>query len=416
MQSCLKTGITALLLFATAVVSGDKTSWCGPNGCPPASALQASHPLTDLPKEVSTALQSIARVRHASPQGASLGTASLIAHRNEKSYFITCAHLFDDGQGVTTVLFAGETPLRTNLLKLDRQHDLALLETNRVQQIPITVESQIEDRPLVAAGFGSRGKLRATQGNVTGYATPVGARLPSIRIRGAVRPGDSGGPVLNLAGELVAVVWGERGGETYATFGEPLRRILSKLPKPSTIPKIQPRQPNLIPVWSSNNPTIPNLSKPNDVVPNPTYPLVVPSTPLPTPAAPLAVQEPQSEDPSIEESKANVVDRLMTTWQAGQFALGALSVGGPLGFAAALFFLRVKRSELSWRRIVVDSEPPPQQVVPETHYVSYENDEFAKAHQWACEQLARKFPGSVEMLTSLDSLIRQQLAGRRDPS
>ena len=61
------------------------------------------------------------------------------------------------------------------------------------------------------------------------------------------------------------------------------------------------------------------------------------------------------------------------------------------------------------RPIAVDCPPPPQQVVPETHYVSYERDEFAKAHQWASEQIARKFPGAVEMLSNLDSLIRQQL-------
>lgn len=59
--------------------------------------------------------------------------------------------------------------------------------------------------------------------------------------------------------------------------------------------------------------------------------------------------------------------------------------------------------------IAVDTPPPPQQVVPETHYVPYEQDQYARAHQWASEQLARKFPGSIEMLTTLDSLIKQQL-------
>lgn len=59
--------------------------------------------------------------------------------------------------------------------------------------------------------------------------------------------------------------------------------------------------------------------------------------------------------------------------------------------------------------IAVDSPPPPQQVMPETHYVPYENDEFAKAYQWASEQVARKFPGSVEVLTALESLIKQQM-------
>lgn len=59
--------------------------------------------------------------------------------------------------------------------------------------------------------------------------------------------------------------------------------------------------------------------------------------------------------------------------------------------------------------VAVDSPPPPQRVVPQTHYVPYENDQFARAYQWASEQVARKFPGSVEVLAALDSLIKQQI-------
>lgn len=61
------------------------------------------------------------------------------------------------------------------------------------------------------------------------------------------------------------------------------------------------------------------------------------------------------------------------------------------------------------RPIAVDSPPPPQRVMPQTHYVPYESDRFAAAHQWACEQVVRKFPGSVEVIATLDSLIKQQM-------
>jgi hypothetical protein len=62
--------------------------------------------------------------------------------------------------------------------------------------------------------------------------------------------------------------------------------------------------------------------------------------------------------------------------------------------------------------IAVDSPPPPQRTIPETHYVSVEKDSFAKAHQWACEQVARKYPGATEILQAQDSLIKQYLAAR----
>ena len=61
-----------------------------------------------------------------------------------------------------------------------------------------------------------------------------------------------------------------------------------------------------------------------------------------------------------------------------------------------------------------DTPPPPQRVVPETHYVPVQRDDFARAHQWASEHVARKYPGATEMLTTLDSLIKQQLAAKDD--
>jgi hypothetical protein len=39
-----------------------------------------------------------------------------------------------------------------------------------------------------------------------------------------------------------------------------------------------------------------------------------------------------------------------------------------------------------------------------------EKDSFAKAHQWASEQVARKYPGATELLQAQDSLIKQYIA------
>ena len=62
--------------------------------------------------------------------------------------------------------------------------------------------------------------------------------------------------------------------------------------------------------------------------------------------------------------------------------------------------------------IAVDSPPLPQRTVPETHYVPVEQDTFAKAHQWASEHVARKYPGAAEVLQAQDSLIKQFLAAK----
>ena len=66
-------------------------------------------------------------------------------------------------------------------------------------------------------------------GAIAGAVQAVGATFPSLKIGGAVRPGDSGGGVLDSAGRLVGVVWGCRDGETYLTCGQPLRQFLDRV-------------------------------------------------------------------------------------------------------------------------------------------------------------------------------------------
>jgi hypothetical protein len=63
--------------------------------------------------------------------------------------------------------------------------------------------------------------------------------------------------------------------------------------------------------------------------------------------------------------------------------------------------------------VAVDSPPIVEHAPPVTHYVSVENNRFAQAYQWAAEQVARK-TNSTEQLSLLDSLIKQQLAGRKE--
>src|SRR5690606_4683962 len=50
----------------------------------------------------------------------------------------------------------------------------------------------------------------------------------ALRLAIPVEQGDSGGGVFDQRGQLVAVVWGGRPGEAYATYGMPLRRIIER--------------------------------------------------------------------------------------------------------------------------------------------------------------------------------------------
>lgn len=61
--------------------------------------------------------------------------------------------------------------------------------------------------------------------------------------------------------------------------------------------------------------------------------------------------------------------------------------------------------------VAVDSPPPPQRIITETQFAAYEKDTYAQAHAWAQQQLARKYPGSVDLLETEKQLIKQYLAG-----
>jgi hypothetical protein len=112
----------------------------------------------------------------------------------------------------------------------------------------------------------------------------------------------------------------------------------------------------------------------------------------------------------------------------GKLVAGALGLSGPLAaavvFAGGLAGRRLRKRgarsgeqgadalSLGSSPVAVDSPPPPQRTVPETHFVSVERDSFAKAHQWASEHVARKYPGATEVLQAQDSLIKQFLASK----
>lgn len=57
--------------------------------------------------------------------------------------------------------------------------------------------------------------------------------------------------------------------------------------------------------------------------------------------------------------------------------------------------------------------PPPTRIWERPEFTPYETDTFARAVGWAQEQLARKYPGAVGTLTTLNSLVSQYLNSRQ---
>ena len=160
----------------------------------------------------------------------SAGSGTLIARNATTGLVLTCSHLFDESTANVVVAFANGRRYGARIVDRDRTNDLAALLIRRPDDEPVEVSADDEPMGLLSAcGFGPDGRFRCVRGNVVGQATPIGATYPSVVVSGAVRPGDSGGGVLNTSGRLVGVVWGEQGGQTYLTCGRPLRRFLQRV-------------------------------------------------------------------------------------------------------------------------------------------------------------------------------------------
>ncbi len=401
------------------------------------------------------------------------GSGTLIERNDSIGLVLTCSHLFDTSKSQIVVAFARGGKFGANLVELDQANDLAALAIRRPEVMPLTVSESEPTGVLMACGFGPNGIFRCIRGAIMGHPTADGATYPSTTLAGAVRPGDSGGGVLDSQGQIVGVVWGQRDGQTYATCGKPLRAFLAKVraklfaksftpavannPQPPTAPQGSPTPQFDWQTWTSElDARIRALDakkqdKGNYVQPSDLnrYLKIEDATKITDQFAPRSeiesrlsgvvaqfesihgvVESVRQHVEQIAGDRASILEGI----SLGKYAVGALGLSGPLAaaviIAGGLFGRRIKsrvqrlesvigishsdtqRTRADSRPIAVDSPPPPQRTVPETHYVPVEQDSFAKAHQWASEHVARKYPGATEVLQTQDSLIKQYLAAK----
>jgi hypothetical protein len=337
----------------------------------------------------------------------STGSGTLVRRSESLGLVLTCSHLFDGAGGRIVVSFTNGQRFAAQLIDRDQAHDLAAVMIRRPDAEPVAVSGADPQGVLSACGFGGDGQFHCIRGNVTGEATAHGAMHPSKTIAGAVRPGDSGGGVFNTSGELVGVVWGQRDGQTYATCGRPVREFLQRI-----LGRSMSQPPVVNRPWRTPPGTQSDRHEQVDGLTDIESRL-------------------RARIESLERVLKGGTNRKVGFFEGvsfGKLLVGTLGLSGPLAaavvIASSLAGRRLKKraapsSEQARHAslpapipIAVDTPPPPQRTVPETHYVSVEKDSFAKAHQWACEQVARKYPGAAEILQAQDSLIKQHLAAQ----
>ena len=150
---------------------------------------------------------------------------------------VTAAHVVA-GQDDTTVEPAGGVPrLHADPVAFDARNDVAILRVRGLEARPLRLADPDPGRAVAILGFPNNGPLAVIPGRI-GRTTAVIARDaygngPVARtitsIRGAVRHGNSGGPVVDARGAVEATIFAARpdGGTGYGVPASIIRDALA---------------------------------------------------------------------------------------------------------------------------------------------------------------------------------------------
>jgi uncharacterized membrane protein required for colicin V production len=151
----------------------------------------------------------------------------------------TNAHVIA-GQRDTQVLTPGGQTLRARPVYVDVTNDVALLRVTGLRAPPLATRGDGDfPKPVVLLGYPRDGALTATAGTAgeprtvlapDAYRNRVRPRLV-VPLRGSVAPGESGAPVVDRRGAVVAMIFGgTKRGE--GGFGVPIEIVLRGVSTP----------------------------------------------------------------------------------------------------------------------------------------------------------------------------------------
>jgi serine protease Do len=156
----------------------------------------------------------------------SLGSGFVV---DASGYIITNAHLVGDGQEIA-VRLADRREFEATLVGYDAVSDIALLkiEASALQPVRIGDPASLKPGEWVAAigsPFGLERSVTAGIVSAIGRTLPEESFVPFIQTDVAVNPGNSGGPLFNLRGEVVgvnSVIYSDTGGYQGLSFAIPI--------------------------------------------------------------------------------------------------------------------------------------------------------------------------------------------------
>jgi len=145
----------------------------------------------------------VVRVEAVEGGGSSLGSGTCIA-ATDKSLIVTAWHVVRDSRGPYRI-----NKLPATLVATDKTWDLALLVVDsRLPSARLSNTPPNIGESLTVCGFGS-GSYREATGIIRQFLSPGGSEPADIvAMDAAARSGDSGGPMFDSNGMIVAVLFG----------------------------------------------------------------------------------------------------------------------------------------------------------------------------------------------------------------
>jgi serine protease Do len=160
-----------------------------------------------------------------------LGSGFIIS---EDGYILTNAHVVAEFDDVNVRLADSKREFKAKVVGLDKRSDVALLKVD-AEGLPTAKlgdSSKLEAGDWVAAigsPFGFANTITAGIVSAKGRSLPDEMYVPFIQTDVAVNPGNSGGPLLNLQGEVIGInslIYSGTGGYMGVSFAIPIEVAL----------------------------------------------------------------------------------------------------------------------------------------------------------------------------------------------
>lgn len=142
-----------------------------------------------------------------------VGSSTLVCVNEDRTLglLISCGHMFSDGHRLIVAQGPDGNTHQGDLLELNKEAELSAIAITNPGGRPSGVSARITNTALLA-GFGQYNYQERTARYLGPLIDPqlltASSKCEDHQFSGPSRQGDSGGPVFNTDGHLVAVIWG----------------------------------------------------------------------------------------------------------------------------------------------------------------------------------------------------------------